>query len=73
MSPPTTHTGDYSVDGNYFAAAHTNINGALTAPSSASSGGNGVYAYGSSSVFPSNSFNACNYWVDVVFNGQLVS
>ena len=65
-----TNTGNYSVDGNYFANAHTN--GALTAPSSASSGGNGVYAYGSTSLFPSNSFNASNYWVDVVFNGQLV-
>jgi hypothetical protein len=64
-----TNTGNYSVDGNYFANAHTN--GALTAPSSASSGGNGVYAYGSTSLFPSNSFNASNYWVDVVFNGQL--
>ncbi|MBV8452021.1 MAG: DUF4082 domain-containing protein, partial [Deltaproteobacteria bacterium] len=42
-------------------------NGPLTAPSSAASGGNGVYAYGSSSVFPTNSYNAANYWVDVVF------
>jgi hypothetical protein len=67
-----TNTGEYSGDGNYFAAAHTNINGTLTAPSSSSSGGNGVYAYGGSSLFPNNSFNATNYWVDVVFNGQLV-
>ena len=27
----------------------------------------GVYAYGSSSTFPSNSFGAANYWVDVVY------
>ena len=60
------HTnGFYSADGNYFANAITN--GPLTAPSSASSGGNGVYAYGSSSVFPTNTYNATNYWVDVVF------
>ncbi len=64
------NTGNYSADGNYFANAHTN--GALTAPSSASSGGNGVYAYGSSSLFPNSTYNAANYWVDVVFNGQLV-
>ena len=31
------------------------------------SGGNGVYAYGSTSAFPSNTFNSANYWVDVVF------
>jgi hypothetical protein len=57
--------GFYSADGNYFANALTN--GPLTAPSSAASGGNGVYAYGSSSVFPTNSYNASNYWVDVAF------
>src|SRR3984893_8447612 len=60
------HTnGFYSADGNYFANAITN--GPLTAPSSSSSGGNGVYAYGSSSVFPTNTYNAANYWVDVAF------
>ena len=31
------------------------------------SGGNGVYAYGASSTFPTNTYNATNYWVDVVF------
>jgi hypothetical protein len=60
-----TSTGFYSADGNYFANAVTN--GSLTAPSSATSGGNGVYAYGSTSVFPTNSYNAGNYWVDVAF------
>ncbi len=60
------HTnGFYSADGNYFANAITN--GPLTAPSSAASGGNGVYAYSSSSVFPTSSYNAANYWVDVAF------
>ncbi len=59
--------GFYSADGNYFATAHTN--GPLTAPASASSRGNGVYAYGSAVSFPSNTFNTTNYWVDVVFSG----
>jgi hypothetical protein len=58
--------GEYSVNSNYFANAHTS--GPLTAPSSASSGGNGVYAYGSSNLFPASTFNASNYWVDVVFH-----
>ena len=31
-------------------------------------GPNGVYAYGSSSAFPTNTFNSENYWADVVFN-----
>src|SRR5262249_10226966 len=30
-------------------------------------GGNGVYLYGSGG-FPTNSFNATNYWVDVLFD-----
>jgi hypothetical protein len=58
--------GHYSVNENGLATAITN--GPLTALASGSSGGNGVYAYGSSSAFPTNSFNASNYWVDVVFN-----
>jgi hypothetical protein len=63
-----TNAGEYSADGNYFANPHTN--GTLSAPSSASSGGNGVYAYSGSNVFPSNTYNANNYWVDVVFTSQ---
>jgi Domain of unknown function (DUF4082)/Cadherin-like domain/Bacterial Ig domain len=63
------HTGGfYSGDDNYFATAH--VNGSLTAPSSSSSGGNGVYAYGSGSSFPTSTFNATNYWVDVVFSPE---
>jgi Domain of unknown function (DUF4082) len=30
--------------------------------------GNGLYAYGSGSVFPTGTYNSTNYWVDVVFN-----
>jgi N,N-dimethylformamidase beta subunit-like protein/uncharacterized protein DUF4082/Big-like domain-containing protein len=63
------HTsGNYSVDANYFAAAHTN--GSLTALASGTSGGDGLYAYGTGTVFPTNTFNATNYWVDVVFDGS---
>ena len=66
------HTdGNYSADPNFFATDHTN--GPLTAPSSASSGGNGVYAYGSASLFPTNTFNATSYGVDVLFKPQLAS
>ena len=28
----------------------------------------GVYGYGSANAFPSNSFNASNYWVDAVYS-----
>ena len=42
----------------------------LTAPSTTTAGGNGVYAYGGTSttgIFPTNTFGAANYWADVVF------
>ncbi len=55
--------GFYSANRNYFASAFTN--GALTALASGSSGGNGVYLYGAGG-FPTNTFQATNYWVDVL-------
>ena len=60
-------SGDYSIDSAYFASNGV-TNGPLTAPqSSAVSPGNGLYGYGGSLTFPSNTYNATNYWVDVVF------
>ena len=56
--------GFYSASANFFATAHTS--GALTAPTSAGSGGNGVYAYGAAGSFPAGTFNATSYWVDVI-------
>ena len=61
-------TGTYVATDNYFTAAVTS--GTLTAPSSATSGGNGVYAYGGTSttgIFPTNTYASANYWADVVF------
>ena len=42
-------------------------NAPLHALANAATGGNGVYAYGASSVFPTQTWNSANYWVDVVF------
>jgi hypothetical protein len=61
------HTnGFYSVDSGYFNTSHSN--GPLSAPASGTSGGNGVFAYGSASQFPTESYNGSNYWVDVLYN-----
>ncbi|NKL10303.1 DUF4082 domain-containing protein [Rhizobium leguminosarum] len=57
--------GFYSATANYFTTDYTS--GALTAPASSVSGGNGVYAYGTGSLFPTASYNASNYWVDVLY------
>ncbi|NKK43976.1 DUF4082 domain-containing protein [Rhizobium leguminosarum] len=58
--------GFYSATANYFTTDHTS--GPLTAPASSLTGGNGVYAYGTGSLFPTASYNATNYWVDVLYH-----
>jgi hypothetical protein len=58
--------GRYSATGNFFANEVTN-GGNLHALSSALSGGNGVYPYGTAGLFPTNSYNNTNYYVDVAF------
>jgi Domain of unknown function (DUF4082) len=59
-----TNVGFYSVNSGYFASAFDNppLHGVANGTSP-----NGVYAYGATQ-FPNGSYNASNYWVDVVFN-----
>ncbi|HEX2971490.1 MAG TPA: DUF4082 domain-containing protein [Tepidisphaeraceae bacterium] len=61
-----TSSGHYSVDEGYFAVSGFD-NGSLHALRSGADGLNGVYRYGSSSAFPTDSYQSSNYWVDVVF------
>ncbi len=66
----TTYVASYHTDGNYasdrpyFTAQYDHV--PLHALSDAASGGNGVYIYGAS-AFPAFSYQASNYYVDVVF------
>ena len=76
----TTYVASYHTNGTYVATSNFFTNsltsGPLTAPSSASSGGNGVYSYGgtnSAGLFPTNTFSASNYYADVVFQPQLAA
>ncbi|OLC50454.1 MAG: hypothetical protein AUH43_05110, partial [Acidobacteria bacterium 13_1_40CM_65_14] len=62
------NAGRYAVNSQYFAAGGV-TNGPLTALADGVDGGNGVYKYGTGSIFPNLTFNSENYWVDVVFNG----
>jgi hypothetical protein len=57
--------GHYSADLNYFLSAGVD-NPPLHALQDGVSGADGVFAYGSSSTFPSSGWNSSNYWVDVV-------
>ncbi|MEV0144567.1 MULTISPECIES: DUF4082 domain-containing protein [unclassified Nonomuraea] len=73
VTPGTTYVasyfapvGRYALNTDFFSTAL--VSGPLTAPASASAGGNGVYRYGSASGFPTSTFKASNYWVDVVFS-----
>lgn len=75
VQPNTTYVasyyspnGDYSATLNYFTSSYTS--GSITFPSSASSGGNGVYVYSSSPAFPTQTNQAINYWVDILFAPQ---
>ena len=60
-----TSVGHESADGNYFTSAGVD-NPPLHALQNGVSGSNGVYAYGSNSLFPTGTTSGTNYWVDVV-------
>ena len=58
--------GEYSADGGYFGSSGVD-SPPLHALANGVDGGNGVYSYGPSGTFPTNSYNSANYWVDVTF------
>ena len=60
-----TTVGGYAFNSGYFASDF--VKAPLRAPATGVVGGNGVYQYGASS-FPTQTFNASNYWVDVVYD-----
>jgi hypothetical protein len=76
ISANTTYVASYyAPNGHYTATAGALASSIdeppLHAPSSATSGGNGVFRYGSDG-FPTDSFGAASYWVDPVFLGDAV-
>ena len=64
------NNGHYSADDNYFLNSGVD-NPPLHALANGVSGPDGVYAYGSGSIFPNQGFNADNYWVDIAFTSDL--
>jgi hypothetical protein len=67
--------GGYSSDEFFFGNAGVN-SPPLHALKSGVDGGNGVYLYGTGGGFPTNTFDAENYWIDVVFTttkGPIIS
>jgi methionine-rich copper-binding protein CopC len=59
-------SGHYAVDDAFFANSGVD-NPPLHALADGADGPNGLYHYGSSGGFPTDTFNSANYWVDVVF------
>jgi hypothetical protein len=58
--------GHYAGENGFFASGV--VNSPLTALQDGTEGGNGVYRYGSGGGFPTSSYQASNYWVDLVFS-----
>ena len=56
--------GHYALNLNYFTSAHSN--GPLSALADSQSS-NGVYRYAATPSFPDQTWQASNYWVDLVF------
>jgi hypothetical protein len=58
--------GHYAADSNYFSLTGQD-NPPIHLLQNGVSGGDGIYSYGPSSVFPALTYNSTNYWVDVVY------
>ncbi|MGJ5673044.1 MAG: N,N-dimethylformamidase beta subunit family domain-containing protein [Nostochopsis sp.] len=67
-----TNVGRYSINENYFTNSGFNSS-PLYALQNGESGGNGVYTYNANPTFPTSTYNAANYWVDVVFDTSAAS
>jgi hypothetical protein len=71
LTANTTYVVSYHTPTGYYAATAPGFTAGIAAPplralSDAESGGNGVYRYGASG-FPNQTWEASNYWVDIVF------
>ncbi len=62
--------GGYAGDQNFF-SGNAVVSGPLVLLEDGVAGGNGVYNYGPATSFPASTFQATNYWVDVVFTNDV--
>jgi hypothetical protein len=63
----TTYVASYHTNTGHYAATTSGLASPVTTGPLTALAGGGVYAYSTANAFPSNSFNASNYWVDVVY------
>ena len=70
----TTYVVSYLAPNGHYSATASGLTNQVNAAPALRPGhrhapnGNGVYAYGATSTFPVNTFQATNYWVDPVFS-----
>jgi hypothetical protein len=67
----TTYVASYFDPSGHYSATVSGLTSAVDNPPlhalANATAANGVYVYGTTSSFPSNSWNASNYWVDVTY------
>jgi hypothetical protein len=72
LTAGTTYVAGYLAPNGHYSDTPAGFGNAVdNAPLHAVANGasaNGVYVYSSTSIFPTNSYNATNYWVDVLFS-----
>jgi hypothetical protein len=71
----TTYIASYHTGGGYFASVNYFQSAGVDQPplhalKNGVDGPNGVFSYGPGGIFPTQSYNAGFYWVDVVFVGN---
>jgi hypothetical protein len=72
ITPGTTYVASYFAPSGHYsftpAALYSPLDNAPLHALASGTSGNGVYNYGSANAFPTNTYNASDYWVDVLFN-----
>jgi hypothetical protein len=64
----TTYLASYHTDAGHYAITVGGLASAVTSGPLTALANGGVYAYGSGNPFPSSTYNASNYWVDVMYS-----
>ncbi|MET0394888.1 MAG: heparin lyase I family protein [Chitinophagaceae bacterium] len=72
----TVYVASYHTTGDKYVATPYGLalgltRGSLTALADGAEGGNGLYVYSGTPAFPTNTYSAGNYWVDVVFTASI--
>jgi hypothetical protein len=68
----TTYEASYLAPSGHYSANGPTLATAVDNPPLHAEAGTGAYTYGSTTKFPTTAFQSSNYWVDVLFNPEVV-